>query len=156
MRYGQFVEGAIAADDEEFLGDLERSSHSIGGDKFREYVDSLYDELVKEREKPEDVQFRRIDGQATPEAVISAVCRVAGLKAEELLKRRRDWIWRGVTASLLCKHSGLTRRACAALLGLKSGAAVSYHVLKAERKATMDKWLVSQVTKMENRIKKTA
>jgi REP element-mobilizing transposase RayT len=156
LRYRQFVEGGIAADDEEFLGDLVRSSLSIGGDKFREYVDCLYDELVKEREKPEDVQFRRIDGQATPEAVVSAVCRVAGLRSEELQKRRRDCIWRGVAAGLLCKRAGLTRRACAELLGLRSGAAVSYHVLKVENKTTSDKRLVSQIAKIEKRIKKTS
>jgi putative transposase len=151
-RYRRFVESAVDAGDDGFKTELMRSPRSIGDDKFRAWVDEQYAGLVAGRHRPEDVSFRRMDQPVTVEAVLGAVCRVAGVCEEDLKARRRDWTWRSIAAQLLCKHAGLTRRECADSLGLGSGAAVSYHVRQAECAILQDKALGVQVAKIEKRL----
>lgn len=51
--------GRHAARDEEFEELVKVSPRSIGGDGFRDWVDSLHFELFSKRKRAEDVSFRR-------------------------------------------------------------------------------------------------
>ena len=136
--YRQFVESGIAVDDEEFLGDLVRSSRSIGGEEYREWVDDCYKELVEKREQKEDVSFRRAIRKVPVDLILEAVAKVAGCGKEHLTTRRRDSRWRGVASLLLCKYGGMTQREAAKILGLKCGSAVSVQVRKLREKVAGD------------------
>ena len=48
-----------------------------------------------------------------------------GMKAADMAVHRRDWAGKGVAAHMLEKYGGLTRRACAPVIGLKSGMGVA-------------------------------
>ncbi|MEI6809539.1 MAG: transposase [bacterium] len=124
-RYRSFVEGGIAKDDEEFLGELVRSSRSIGSGDYREWVDECYREQVEKRSMQEDVSFRRIIRQVPANTILEAVARAAGIRTESLAERSRDSRWRAVAGCMLCKYGGMTQREAAKVLGLKSGVAVS-------------------------------
>ncbi|MEI6972266.1 MAG: transposase [bacterium] len=124
-RYRSFVEGGIAEDDEEFLGDLVRSSRSIGSSDYREWIDECYREMVDKRAMKEDVSFRRTIRQVPADTILDAVARAAGTRKESLAERSRDSRWRAVASCMLCKYGGMTQREAAKVLGLKSGVAVS-------------------------------
>ena len=136
--YRRFVESGIAADDEEFLGDLVRSSRSIGSEEYREWVDDCYKELVERREQKEDVSFRRVVRKVPVDMILEAVAKVAGCGNEHLTTRRRDSRWRGVASLLLCKYGGMTQREAAKILGLKCGSAVSVQVRKLREEVAGD------------------
>ena len=125
VRYRKFVEGGIREDDEEFQIELERSARSIGNEKFKEWVDDCYAELLGQRDIQEDVSFRRVKKKIEPEKIFKAVARAAGVKKEQLLSRRRDSTLRAVASRMLCRHGGLTQRDAARALGLRTGVAVS-------------------------------
>ena len=154
QRYGQFVESAIAEDDEDFKAEMARSPRCLGGEKFRNWVAEVHAGLMKGRQRPEDISFRRTRKEATAEDVFRVMAQIAGVDKDELKKRRRAWIWRSLAARLLCAQAGLTRRACAKTLGLSSGAAVSYHVRQADAAIVRDGALRKLNAKMEQRIAK--
>ena len=148
-RYRRLVEAAMEEDDEEFKSELIRSPRSIGGEQFRGWVDDHYAGLVDKRRRPEDVSFRKVDRPVTPEEVLGVVARLAGVEKTEFETRKRNWIWRSLTARLLCKQAGLTRRECAKALRLRSGAAVSYHIRLAEQALLQNKTLRALNAKIE-------
>lgn len=132
-RYRNFVEGGIAEDDEEFLGELVRSSRSIGSSDYREWIDECYRELVDKRAMKEDVSFRRTIRQIPVDTILDAVAKAAGMRKECLAERSRDSRWRAVAGCMLCKYGGLTQREAAKVLGLKSGVAVSCQLRNLRR-----------------------
>ncbi|MEI6809898.1 MAG: transposase [bacterium] len=123
--YRRFADGGIGVDDEVFLGDLVRSSRSIGSEEYRDWVDDCYRELVDGREKKEDASFRRIVWKIPADEILEAVAKAAKCRKEHLTTRRRETRWRSVTGLLLCKYGGMTQREAATILGLQCGSAVS-------------------------------
>ena len=150
--YQEYVENGLATDDEEFQAVLARSVRSIGSEEFRERVDEDYRALAAGRLVPEDVALRRA-GQVLPaEAILEMVASASKVRPAELRVRRRDSRWRAVASRLLCRYGGLTQRAVAVLLGVKSGVAVSCQIKKLNRLMESDDELRQVVCAVEQRL----
>ena len=147
--YRKFVEGGLELTDEEFLGELARSPRSIGNEKFREWVDGCYRDLLKQRGVQEDVSFRQTGHQLGPELILETVAKQIGVGREDLLERRRDATWRAVASWMLCKYGGRTQREVASILGTKTGVAISCQLKTLRHKLAADEALHSQVEKIE-------
>ena len=143
------MEGGLEAVDDEFLRELERSPRSIGNAKFREWVDACYRELIEQRGVHEDVSFRRIGRHLDTDLILKAVAKRAGIGQESLLARRRDSTWRAVASWMLCKYGGRTQREVAAILGAKTGVAISCQLKNLRCKLVEDVALRAQVDKIE-------
>lgn len=154
-KYMVFVEGGLEAADEEFLGELERSPRSIGNEKFREWVDGCYWELLEKRGVHEDVSFRRIGHHLDTDLILEAVAKRAGIGPESLLVRRRDSMWRAVASWMLSKYGGRTQREVAAILGAKTGVAISCQLKKLRRRLVEDVALRAHVDKIEKVLRRT-
>lgn len=152
QRYQEFVEGGIATEDEEFQEAMVRSVRSIGSDRFRERVDAEYRTLVERSPVPEDVAFRRSGQVLPPERILEAVAKVAQVGPAELRVRRRDSRWRAVASRMLCRYGGLTQRQVAALLGTKTGVAVSSQLKKLTWLVQSDETLSRDVRSIEQRL----
>ena len=153
-RYQCFVEEGVAEDDEEFIAAMSRSTRSIGGDDFQEWVNERHVELLKARRHPEDVTLRREMGRCLePGTVLAAVASAAGTTVEGLKARRRNWIWKGIAARLLVTHAGLTRRECAGWLGVRAGSVVGYQIKRAGVFLEADARLARRVTRLESQWK---
>lgn len=148
-KYMVFVEGGLETTDEEFQGELEKSPLSIGNEKFREWVDGCYRELLEKRGVHEDVSFRRIGCHLATDLILKAVAKRAGVGQESLLARRRDSTWRAVASWMLGKYGGRTQREVAAILGAKTGVAISCQLKNLQRRLVEDVTLRAQVDKIE-------
>ncbi len=145
-----FVEEMAATEDDEFIQELWRSPRGIGNDKFREWVDGCFAEMIGRRKKKEDISFRKMEGSGlTIDKVLEAVTKELRMNADQLLRRRRDSVSRGVAGIMLCQYADYTQRQVAEVLGLKTGAAVSYQIAKATAKITEDKKLAKTVAKIK-------
>jgi hypothetical protein len=149
-----FVEGGLEAADEEFLGELERSPRSIGNAKFREWVDGCYNDLLEQRGVQEDVSFRQTKRHLDTDVILKAVAKRGGIEQEYLIKRRRDATWRAVASLMLCKYGGRTQREVAAILGAKTGVAISCQLKKLRHRLVADVALHSQVEKIEKELQR--
>ena len=127
--YREFVEAGLRQPDEAFTGEMWRSPRSIGGEKFREWVDELYAGLVKKHGRPEDVAFRVRPGRRlTAAQVEEVVARTCGVALAELSAHRRSGWAKGLAGLMLVKYANLTQREAAGRLGLATGAGVSYQI----------------------------
>lgn len=154
-KYRVFVEGGLETADEEFLGELARSPRSIGNAKFREWVDACYRELLEQRSVQEDVSFRQTGRHLDTELILKSVAKRAGIGQEYLLERRRDATWKAVASWMLCKYGGRTQREVAAILGAKTGVAISCQLKKLRRRLAADVELRSQVEKIEKALQRS-
>jgi len=154
-KYMAFVEGGLGSTDEDFLGELERSPRSIGNAKFREWVDGCYQELLEQRGVLEDVSFRQTGHHLDTKLILKAVAQRAGMRQECLTARSRDSTWRAVASWMLCKYGGRTQREVAAILGAKTGVAISCQLKKLRHKLAADIGLRSQVEKIEKVLQKS-
>ena len=153
-RYRCFVEGGIAAEDDEFRKAMNRSARSIGGDEFRELVDERYAQMLKKRRHPEDVTLRReVCRRSEPGTILAAVASAAGMTVARLMARQRDCIWKGIAAKLLVTQAGMTRRECAQRLGVRFGSAVGYQIKRAEMVLKADERLARRVARLESQCK---
>jgi putative transposase len=153
-RYREFVETGVAKDDEEFAQAMWLSTHCIGSEDFREGVEERYKMLLQERREPEDVAFRRIVKTLSAERIIDVVASVAGLDPKDLVIRQNDCRWRAVTARMLCQYGGLTQRAAARILGVRTGVAVCCQLRKLTALLQLDKDLANKVCRIEGRLVK--
>jgi hypothetical protein len=153
-RYRQFVETGAATDDEEFLAAMWRSAHCIGSDDFREQVEDRYRDLAGRRGTWEDVSFRRVKGGIPAETILQAVGAVAGVAVKALTTRQRDSRWRAVAARMLCRYGGLTQRAAAPILGVRTGVAVSCQLRKLSQLLESDKALRERLRRIERQLDK--
>jgi len=151
-RYREFVEGGLAETDEEFREVLKASPRGIGGETFRQWVDELHARLTGQRERKEDVAFRRPGRRVPPEEVLAAVGRELKIAPDELLRRRRAAMLRPIAAHMLCKHAGLTQRETATALSIGSGAAVSAQLRKLKKALLTDKALRGTVAQIERHL----
>ena len=153
-KYRAFVEGGLEAVDDEFLGEIERSPRSIGNEKFREWVDAYYRDLLEQRGVQEDVSFRQTGRDLDTDLILKSVAKSAGTGQESLLARRRDSTWRAVASWMLCKYGDRTQREVAAILGAKTGVAISCQMKKLRHRLAADTELRSQVDKIEKALKR--
>jgi len=153
-KYRAFVEGGLEAVDDDFLGEIERSPRSIGNEKFREWVDAYYRDLLEQRGVQEDASFRRTGRDLDTDLILKSVAKSAGTGQESLLARRRDSTWRAVASWMLCKYGGRTQREVAAILGAKTGVAISCQMKKLKHRLAADTELRSQVDKIEKALKR--
>ena len=154
-KYRAYVESGLDTADEEFEGELERSPRSIGNEKFREWVDGCYRNLLEQRGVQEDVSFRQTGGHVDTEVILRTVATRAGKGPEYLKGRRRDSTWRAVASWMLCKYGGRTQREVAAILGAKTGVAISCQLKTLRRKLATDAELYSQVEKIEKTLQRS-
>jgi len=125
-RYQRYVEAGLAEKDEELLEALEASPRSIGGTEFRAWVDELYQKLLGERNRREDISFRRVSEPLATAEVLGVVAEVLGVEVEALGQRRRGSALRAVAIRFLLRYAGLNQRQAAEVLGMGTGAAVSW------------------------------
>ena len=150
--YRQFVEGALAKTDQEFLRVVRASPRSIGSQRFRRWVDGVYRSLLRQRDKKEDVSFRRPPRNVPPEAILQIVGGELGIAREELVQRTRGSMARPVAAQMLSKFAGLSQRQTAEMLGLGTGAAVSMQLAKLRKILPINRSLQRAVTRIEERL----
>ena len=123
--YRRFVEAGIEQIDAGFLDEARASRLCLGSEGFRARIRAWYENRLAGRPRPEDIAFRRTGTRLPVERILGAVCEQRGIARETLLGRRRDALDRALASRLLCDYGGLTQREVAAVLGLRSGAAVS-------------------------------
>lgn len=151
-RYRGFVENGLDEADEEFIEAMNESPRAIGSTEFLAWVDKQYHKLIEKQEKLEDVAFRRMQGTIDTETVLGAVAEAFKVDRETILRRQRNTDVRGVAAQLLCQYGGLTQRQVADLLGLKTGAAVSYQIRKVKTARARDKRLAKKFKKLQKEL----
>ena len=149
-RYRQFVESGIAKTDDDFVAALRESPRSIGSEAFRAWVDGLYLKLVEEQKKPGDAAFRKVAGPIPAGDILKAVAEAFGVEQDDILRRRRNTPMRGVAARLLCRYGGMTQRAVAELLGLRTGGAVSYQIRKLQGEMSRQRELSRVVGRLQD------
>lgn len=137
-RYRRYVEEGLRRPDEAFREELEQSSLALGLQEFRERMLREHEEMGRVRR--EDVSLRHVRAVEKTPDVLAEVCGVLGLRPSDIRLRRRDGRDRGIVALALMRRCGLTERATAAELGLRTGSAVSYLVrqVKARCRAEPD------------------
>jgi REP element-mobilizing transposase RayT len=133
--YREYVEGGLAECDDELLEVLEKSPHAVGGEEFLAWVREEYLRLTEEQDVTADIAFRKEIRRLSTEEVVAAVCRRFGISETDLGKKRRDSLIRPVAAGMLSTYAGLSNRAIARMLGLKSAGSVTNQLRTAARAA---------------------
>ena len=152
--YRDYVAGGLARDDEEMRKALWASARSIGGERFREWVEQKHEKLSEKAGCREDVAFRRVRGVVGVEDVLRAVAGFCGMQHNDLLRPQRGGIARGLASRWLCRYSGLTQRRAAQTLGLTTGAAVSAQLQTLSRRLASDEPLREKIRNAESRLEK--
>jgi hypothetical protein len=148
--YRRFVETGLAETDEEFRAAMRLSARSIGGDKFREWVEEEHRAQAKSSGSEEDVAFRRTQQRTKPVAeVLDAAARFCGVAPSTLTQRQRGSKARGIAARWLCRFAGLTQRQAAETLGLRTGAAVSFQTRNLAARIEADPDLKARIEAAE-------
>jgi hypothetical protein len=151
--YRRFVESGIEDIDAAFIDTKQASRLCLGSEGFRGRVEAVYRQALEGRNDLEDVSFRRGGQTVSAERIVSLVCREFGMGKDQVLRRRRDSLARPILARLLCQVGGLTQRAAAEALGLRSGAAVSVQLRRLDARMAKDHKLAEKVTRMESRLR---
>ena len=118
-------------------------------------MDGCYRNLLEQRGVQEDVSFRQTGRHLAIELILKTVAKQAGIGQEYLKERRRDATWRAVASWMLCKYGGRTQRQVAAILGAKTGVAISCQLNMLKRKLADDTKLYAQVTRIEKTLQKS-
>lgn len=137
MNYRQYVEEGLAGSDKEFKEILK--GPAIGGDEFCARIRDAWQDLAGKAAQLEDVVFRRRSPKLESQAVLEVVSRHMRVREGAFRERRRNSLLRPVAAQMLLKYAGLTNRAAAVLLNLRSGEAVGIQARKAQAAQKQDK-----------------
>jgi REP element-mobilizing transposase RayT len=105
-RYREFVESGLAESDDDLKVALKASSHSIGGDGFREWIDGLYQKRVEVHARPEDVSFRHRTEPLSADDVLTVLAEIFSVEVSEFCRRRHGSALRGVAAKCLIRYAG--------------------------------------------------
>ena len=135
--YRRFVETGLAETDEEFVSLLQENRWVLGSDRYRDQVESRLQDQASGR-RPEDAGLRSVRRWEDAETVLADVCRVLGVEASDLSRKRRDGTQRAVAAYALVRRAGLTQRQVADRLGMQTGAAVSLLIRSLKRRIEND------------------
>ena len=150
----RFVESAIAEPDDEFQEALRASPFCLGGASFRDHLQGLYAAANRKAFKPEDVALRTVVRNVPVPRVLAVVCDTLRVEKGALRVRARGTWLRPVLADALIRHAGLTQRAIAALMGLRSGKAVSLQLARLPAALARNRTLARQVAAINEVLKK--
>ncbi len=153
VEFRKYVEAGMAETDEEFLALKERSRLGIGSEEFCGKMQELYERVLRGRQRPEDVALRRVGRRLEPGRVVEAVCRHFGEVPESIGRRTRGGWLRAVAARMLSRHSGLTQREIAPLLGVGTGKAASVQLSRLAIVLKHDRRLARQVDQIEKELR---
>lgn len=123
--YQEYVETALARDDEEFAAIYRAARLGLGSEEHVAAMRQRHEQARQEAKRPEEAALRRMAGRRSPEQILEVVARVTATSVEELKRRRRNSWLRPVSAWALQRFAGLNQRMIAELLGVGTGAAVS-------------------------------
>ena len=151
-RYQEFVEIGLAEDDEDFKVALKESPHSIGSDRFRGWIDDLYQKLIEEQSNPEDISFRRTMEPLPVPRILEILAESFDLEVDAFRQRRRNSPLRAVAARLLIRFGGQTQRQVAEHLGMGTGGGVSAQVRKLPSLLAEDRRLRRLLKRAEERL----
>jgi hypothetical protein len=151
-RYREFVEGGLAEADTELRAALKESPRSIGSERFRAWVDALYQKLVEGHNRPEDIAFRRVTEPLPVETILQVLAELLEVDQIAFRERRRNSALRAVAACMLLRFGGQTQRETAAHLGMGTGGAVSAQVRRLPDLLVRDRRLRRTVSKIEERL----
>jgi hypothetical protein len=129
--YRRYVEWGLAETDEEWLAIMKSPGLGIGSESFRHGLARRYAREATGRVKSEDVALRKVIGRVGVDKVVGDVCRKYGIERSQLTAHRKCGRIKPITAALLQKWSGLTQRAIADVLGVRTGVAVCLMLRKA-------------------------
>lgn len=149
--YRTFVESGIAETDEEMQEALKASPRSIGGDRFRIWVDDLYARIMEDK-AIEDVSFRKITEPLAGSTILQAVAEVLGVEVSAFQKRLRRSPLRAVACTMLLRYGGLSQREVAQRLAMGTGAAVSLQVKRFLDMVVSNKALGKSVALIEKKL----
>lgn len=126
-RYRKFVEAELATTDDDWHRIMKSSNQGIGSEKFREKLRMRF-----EQQKKGNVSFRKKSADLPTQQVIDKVCKFYGISADRIMQTRKNDQIKPVTAWLLRKFCGLKHREVAVFLGVKTEAAISILLKRAE------------------------
>lgn len=153
-RYREFVESGLAESDEDFKVALKESPRSIGSDRFRAWIDELYQQRVETHARPEDVSFRHISEPLPAEDVLDIVSTVLDVDIDAFKRRGRGSSLRAVASKYLIRFAGMSQREVADYLDIGSGSAVCNQLRSLELKLKANGHLRKQVTRVEKELAK--
>ena len=147
--YRRFVETGLTERDEEFEALLKGPSYGVGGGTFLKWVQEQMTELGRHSKHPEDVSLRHEAPAIPAEEALRIAAQTLGVDRAAFNERRRNSVLRGIGARVLCRHAGLTQRSAAAVLGVRTGAAVGLQLRAIEVRLQHDSRLRRQVVALE-------
>ena len=153
--YRRFVETGLAQTDGEFVEILRGSRWGVGDEEFQGRVRDEHALCALQARCREDVAFRRIQPQATPEAVLSAVATGFGETVTGLRRRRYLCVARAVAAHLLRLHSGMNQRDIGAWMAMGTGAAVCAQIKRLRTRLAEDSQLAARVEALSTALSRT-
>jgi hypothetical protein len=130
------------------------SPRSIGDEKYRQWVNERHEIMQSDRRLEEDVMFRKERAFVDAQTILRIVAKAWDVHVEDLLVRRRNWSGKAMAAFMLEKYGGLSRRACAPLIGISSGVGVAYQILKMGEQAKADPAMAARLSKVEAQLEK--
>lgn len=124
--YQRFIETGLAESNDEFETLMHNGKPWLGSDalgvKYAEHVRAK----LKHLKRPEDVAVKPYMDIVDSAVIMKRIAKLMNCKIEEMCRRRCGVEYKGLVAKALKRHTVLTNREIAPLLGLRSGAAVSW------------------------------
>lgn len=148
--YQRFVRDGLIDGTENPFEDVQYQT-ILGDDAFVAWVKSEYIEKGSLREQPmyRDLVFEKIE----PEIVLQCITEVMGITQNDLNKRERNGVVRGVAAEMLYKYSGLTQLQIGQLLGNVDYGAVYQLRHRMKERLIQDDILKLRYSEVEKKIK---
>lgn len=134
-KYRRFVEAGLVRSDEELETARDHSALAIGSAEFAEQALRRHDDEGRRRIRREDQALRRAKRLIDPAELLRVACSYFGVEAKDVTRRRYGDRVRPVLASLLTQYAGLTQRAVAEILHVRTGVAVCQQLKRVRSEA---------------------
>ena len=144
-RYRNFVESGMASTDDEFISLLKQSTFAIGSESFLEEMKMRCDDSQHEGRDTKDDGFRRIEKTVPASVLLEGVCRHFNIDQSAIRTRRKNDNIKPVAAFLLVRYGGMSQKAAADVLNLRTGASVCHHLKKIRESKELQNH-VSEIT----------
>ena len=150
--YRAYVEAGLVENDDELTEVLRDSHLGIGDEDFRVTVQRATLKVAAERERKEDVSFRKVLGRLPVAKVLELVTDAFGVSDEALRAGQKGSFVRPAASRCLIRHAGLSQREVAEHLGVSTGAAISAQVKLLNRAEARDRPLARKLKRLESKI----